>query len=70
MVTLPLLLFLLLFRLCIYTYYCGVVFDFPTSAIERFLLVRPPLLSDDIILTPKSINSKAVAMKGVIEFKL
>jgi hypothetical protein len=37
---------------------------------ERFLSVRPPPLSNDIISAPKSINSKAVAMKEVIEFKL
>ena len=37
---------------------------------ERFLLVRPPPLSDDIILAPKSINLKADATKEVIKFKL
>ena len=37
---------------------------------ERFLSVCPPLLSDDVILAPKSINSKANATKEVIEFKL
>ena len=37
---------------------------------ERFLLVRPPPLSDDVILAPKSINSKADDMKEVVEFKL
>ena len=70
MVTLPLLLSLLLLRLYIYTYCYGVVFDFPASAIERFLLVCPPPPSNDIILAPKSINSKAVVIKEVIEFKL
>ncbi|XTI85133.1 hypothetical protein V2W45_1372697, partial [Cenococcum geophilum] len=38
--------------------------------IERFLLVRPPPPSNDIILAPKSINSKADDMKEVVEFKL
>jgi len=37
---------------------------------ERFLLVRPPLLSDDVILALKSINSKANDMKEVVKFKL
>ena len=70
MVTLPLLLSLLLLRLCIYTYCCSVVFDFPTSIIGRFLLVHPPPPSGDIILALKSINLKAVATKEVIKFKL
>ena len=37
---------------------------------ERFLLVRPPPLSNDVILAPKSINSKANNTKEVVKFKL
>src|ERR1700722_15502993 len=65
-----LLLLLLLLRLCIYTYYCGIIFNSPTSAIERFLSVRPPPPSDDVILALKSNNSKADATKKVIKLKL
>ena len=64
------LLSLLLLRLCIYTYYCGVIFDSPTSTMERFLSVRPPLPFNDVILALKPINSKADATKEVIKFKL
>jgi hypothetical protein len=67
---LSLLLLLLLLRLYIYTYCCGVVFDFPTSTMERFLSVRPPPLSNDVILALKSIDSKADDTKEVVEFKL
>ena len=37
---------------------------------ERFLLVRPPPLCDDVILALKSINLKADDTKEVVEFKL
>jgi len=37
---------------------------------ERFLLVRPPLLSDDVILALKLINLKADDIKEVVKFKL
>jgi hypothetical protein len=40
-----------------------------TSAMERFLSVRPPPPSD-VILAPKSINLKADDTKEVVEFKL
>ena len=49
---------------------CGVVFDFPASAMERFLSVCPPPPSDDVIFAPKLINSKADDMKEVVELKL
>ena len=37
---------------------------------ERFLLVRPPPPSDDVILASKLTNSKADDTKEVVEFKL
>ena len=37
---------------------------------DRYLLVRLPLLSDEVILALKSINPKADGTKELLEFKL
>ena len=37
---------------------------------EQFLSVRPPPPSNNVILAPKSINSKADDTKEVVKFKL
>ena len=66
--TLLLLPSLLLLLIYIYTYHCGVVFGSPRM--ERYLSVRPAPHSDEVILTPKSINPKADDTKEVLELKL
>ncbi len=42
----------------------------PAAAMDRYLSVRLPLLSDDVIHAPKPINPKADSTKEPLEFKL
>jgi hypothetical protein len=47
-----------------------ILIFFLTTAIERYLLAKLPSASNDVILTPKSLNLKANKLETIKEFKL
>ena len=58
---------------CSYCCSCALVFSFLTiitANITRYLAIRPPPASNDVILAPKTINPNCNKEKVVEEFKL
>jgi hypothetical protein len=47
-----------------------ILIFFLTAIIERYLSAELPSISNDVILTPKSLNLKANELKTIKEFKL